>query len=171
MSRVSDPPVPADSGTTLGVLKWDGDTFPNPPFRALLWPVQTLPVIGTNACYINVSEVIGDQFTFTREDPTGAIYPNQMIGVVSTFDIFDEGDTVRLRASFPGGDTAPGTVVVRNPHGVVSQISSGVVVDAPGEFHYDLVADSGGHWFARWLADGGDTNAYHFFVNFDTVGD
>lgn len=174
MSRVLVAPDPPDSGTTLSVLQWDGDVFPNAPFKALVWPVQEVPVPGTNACYLDVTEVVGDQFTFVREDPTISIYPDYMFGVVSTFDIFDPGDIVRLNASFPGGDEASGTVVVRNPLGVVTEYAgsaAGVVVDAPGAFHYDLEVDTGGHWYARWLADGGDTNAYHFFVNFDTVGD
>lgn len=172
MSRVRYAPDPVDTGTTLSVLEWEGDLFPNAPFRCLIWPVQQQPVIGVNACNINVTQVVGDVFTFTREDPTISIGADMMIGVVSTFDIYDVNDVVALRAVFPGGDEAPGTVVIRNPLGEVEQFSgSAVVVDAPGEYHYDLLVDAGGHWYARWLADVGDTNAYHFFVNFDPVGD
>lgn len=172
MSRVRYAPSPADTGTTLSVLEWEGDLFPNAPFRCLIWPVQTMPVIGTNACYVNVTQVVGDEFTFTREDPTISIGPDMMVGVVSEFDIFDKNDVVRLRATFPGGDATPGTVSIRDPLGSIREYSgSSVVVDAPGEFHYDLTVDAGGHWYSRWLADGGDTNAYHFFVNFDPASD
>lgn len=173
MSRVLTPPDPPETGLTLAVIEDDGDLFPNAPFRAIAFRNQKVPDIGTDSCYINVTAVDDDVFTFTREDPTAAIYRDMNIAVVSTMAIYANGATIRISGIFPEGpgDDA-GTLTLTSPLGVVSAISEigtgKIIVLGPGSYYYDLVATTGGIWKADWLGPDSETvQAQKFFVEFE----
>jgi hypothetical protein len=65
-------------------------------------------------------------------------------------------DVLRLRASFPtgSGDDA-GELLVRDPSGAVTTYTADdLVIDRPGDYHYDLRLTRSGAWRAQWyLAD------------------
>lgn len=64
-ARVAVAPSPADSGTELDVVLDSDTVFPNVPFNATVWPVDTIP-LRTNAEIIRVTSVSGETLTIER---------------------------------------------------------------------------------------------------------
>lgn len=166
-------PAPGDTGLTLQVLADEGDIFPAPPFVALIWPTQTLPNIGVNACYINVTEIELDTVTFTRESPTIDIPAGYMIAAVSVQKVYQLGDTIVLMAVF-AEHNPPYTVTVVSPGGDINEYGpvDGVEDLGAGVVNFQMRPNRGGQWNYRFEDANGlpgpDTN---FFVMFSETDD
>jgi hypothetical protein len=156
ISRVNTAPVPGDSGTTLSVTVEDGDFLPNAPFDALVWPVQQLPVIGVNACYLHVTAVDGDEFTFIRETPTISIQSGLMFASVSTVPVHSLGDTFDVQPLGAFGDPDY-SLHLTTPQGATE------IIDCGGTALVTFEPDGSG--LATWHAEESGTYYYAFEDN------
>lgn len=76
-STIAVAPGPPLTGLTATVQAGDGTKFPAVPFNAVVWPLNTFPLV-SNAEIVRVTGIAGDVFTFTRTQEGSG---NRAIGV------------------------------------------------------------------------------------------
>jgi hypothetical protein len=101
-STVAVAPVPATTDTKLTVKPGDGAKFPEPPFNAVVAPVNTVPV-DENAEQLRVTAIEGDVFTIERRQagslPRGILAGDQIFAGVTAKTIADLAALVTTEAA------------------------------------------------------------------------
>jgi hypothetical protein len=171
VSTIATPPDTALSGLSLAVQEDTGARFPAVPFEALIWPVQERPVIGGNACRIQVTAVDGDAFTFTRDSPTIEILAGMQIAVLHAQPVYQLGEQITI-ADTVGQADGPYTYAVQSPSGALGGFGTqdGMIDDGGGSTHFTFTPDRGGQWRWRLLGQTKTGSERAFFVIFsDTI--
>lgn len=77
-SAVVAAPNPSDTGVSLTVRAGEGALFPTPPFNAVGWPADRIPLV-SNAEIVRVTAIADDVFTITRHQE-GSTAQNIAVG-------------------------------------------------------------------------------------------
>lgn len=149
------------------MLQDEGGVFPAPPWVGLIWPTQTEPNIGVNACKIAVTDVTGDTLTFTRVMPTIAIEAGLMVACLSVQTVTPEGEPVQLVFNF-GASNPPYKVTVAAPDGGLTEHDADDV--GGGVTSFTFTPPRGGQYSGRFEdASGLPSRDIPFFVSFSEL--
>ena len=171
IALILTPPSPADSGTSLTVYEDDGDRFPIPPFTALIFPVQTAPIEGTNAERVTVTAIEQDTFTIIRADAPIAIAAELQIAALSVMTNYNEGEQITLSDVFPAMDTGVALTLI-DPQGEVGRYTSALAeaVDVGGSaYSLEFTADGSGRWVYAFTSDQHVHPEADFYIRFSEV--
>ncbi len=173
VARITEPPDPADSGTTLSVFDGlgggsegaTGDRFPLAPFTGLVWPSQQIPRLGINAEQPTVVSIDGDDLVLIRGTPGIAIQAGMQIAALHTVPLYNVDEDVVLTESIVDADVV--IFQVRSPDGFLDEIQS--YHEGP-DYEGTVSLDAEGLWHWRTLADSDEPGPEHtLFVRFSEV--
>jgi hypothetical protein len=171
MSSIGSAPSPALSGTALALSQDTGDRFPIPPFTALVYTAQTVPVEGVDSETVTCNIIDHDVACITRGPSPITIVSGMMFAALKTETVYSIEEHVTLLAEFPIGDT--GFVLrIKDPQGNISEPAlDGLGAPSSGgsTFTYVQEATKPGQWYYEFFSNERVKPEADFFIRFSDV--
>jgi hypothetical protein len=165
-TRIAVAPVPPLSGTAVTVREGDGlGLFPEPPFPALVWTPQDVPVLGESAERVTVTARNNDVLALTRAADPIEITGDMMLAWAGAAPFHDLGSSVTLTEQF-SGNRAPYSLAVTSPMGSVTAFGTAALThNGAGLVSFTFEPGRGGLWEYRFDGAGETGPARQIFVS------